>query len=176
MRTIVAALVLLGCAAPLTAQTAPADRFTWWASLGFGGGRFGGSDHNPDRAGGAGIIHLGVTGQVGHLVLSARGTNITQILGDDAWDVGLLAGLATKPGRFHGSVSAGIGAVGGQRVSQAFNGPTVTLSQKVSLPLAAQVSWRPTKVFGLGLYGSAAVASGQHIWGVGLSVILGDLR
>jgi hypothetical protein len=85
---------------------------------------------------------------------------------DNASDVGLLVGVATPPARrWHAGLAAGVGA------AQAPDG-----THGVGLPLEAQVSWRFSKIVGLGLYGFGDLNGAADFGGVTLALHVGRFR
>lgn len=110
-------------------------------------------------------LTLSGTLQSGHLVLSARAA-VVGLSPVAAWDAALLAGAGTSTvPAVYGSVAAGIGLT------------TVPGSSTgLSFPLEAQVGWRLTPSFGLGLYGFGSFGGPDDFLGVGLALRVGRLR
>ena len=80
-------------------------------------------------------------------------------------DLGLLAGIGTRPGRVHVAVAAGLGVAHNSRDTSA-----------LAVPLEAQVTWRFSHVVGLGLRGFLSVNRIATFGGLTLHVQVGRLR
>ncbi|MGH7671686.1 MAG: hypothetical protein ACREMC_02215 [Gemmatimonadales bacterium] len=172
---LVTALLGAAVSAPAGAQADAERRSTWWVTLGAGIGDFG-------TATGMGAQVSGAY-QFGRSLLAARSTvalgDIVEVLFANPGDIigtedfGLLFGRASAPGSIHASAAAGVGIARLQRAAGSGNEST---SEHFGVPLEAQLFWRPTRVFGVGLYGYGNLNNEQSFWGLSVSVQLGRLR
>jgi hypothetical protein len=170
MRAGVPLVILLLGAVPAAAQRAAPPARTWWASLGVGAGYL---DAGADFA-----FHVAASAQSGRHVVSLRVAGVTTFYEDlfgltgdpeDVTDVGILYGRGTERGPVRSSAGIGLGLAHVSRVGA--DGAWV-----VSLPLEAQVAWRPLPVLGLGLYAFANVNGEQSVGAVTMMVQAGRLR
>jgi hypothetical protein len=160
----VLAALTLAIGSPLPAQEVASPGFdTYWIGGGLGAG-------SRDFAG-----HFNVAYQTGANLLSLRAATTAGIFDDGFGDVALLYGRATRaPERYQGSVALGLAVADGcpsSGLGGCHNRPSV-----IGLPLETQVFWRPSRVFGLGLYGFADINHSQSFVGVTLGIQLGRLR
>lgn len=138
----------------------------YWANIGLGAGTTGVS------------AVASVSYRFNGNLLSLRGSTTGGAASDDYWDVGLLYGRTASGSWYQTSLSAGIGLMGG-RTNQ--DGPvsarsTETLEPTVSLPLEAQLFWRPADFWGLGLSAFANINAKQSFGGIALCLQVGNLR
>lgn len=80
-------------------------------------------------------------------------------------EVGILAGVATRPAVFHAGIAAGLGIATADGDSSA-----------IALPIEAQLSWRPIPWAGLGARVFANVNRLANFGGVTVALQLGRLR
>jgi hypothetical protein len=156
--------LLLGTESTVLAQETADSAFdTFWAGGGLGAG-------TEDFAG-----HLSVSYQTGANLFSLRTAATAGIFSEGFGDVALLYGRATRAlKRYQASLARGVavadgcdaGGLGGCR-----DRPSV-----LGFPVEAQAFWRPSKVFGIGLYGFADINHLQSFAGVTLGIQLGRLR
>jgi hypothetical protein len=161
--TVLLAALLLDATPSVLAQESPATRFdTFWLGPGLGAG-------TNDFA-----AHFNFSYQTGANLLSLRAATTAGIFSDGFGDVALLYGRATRPDRYHASVAVGVavadgckgGGLGGCR-----DRPSV-----FGFPIETQLFWRPSRVFGVGLYGFANLNQSQSFAGMTLGLQLGRLR
>ena len=154
---------LLGSESTVLAQDTLSGRDTYWVGAGVGAG-------SEDFAG-----HLNISYQSGANLFSLRTAGTAGIFSDGFGDVALLYGRATRaPERYQAAVAVGLavadgcdgGGLGGCRER-----PSV-----IGFPLEAQAFWRPSKIFGVGLYGFADINHLHSFAGVTLGIQLGRLR
>jgi hypothetical protein len=160
----VLAAFLLGTESTVLAQETASARFdTFWIGGGLGAG-------SHDFAG-----HLNLSYQTGANLFSFRTAGTAGIFSDGFGDLALLYGRATRaPARYQASAALGIavadgcegGGLGGCR-----NKPSV-----IGFPVETQVSWRPSRFLGVGLYGFADINHLRSFAGVTLGIQLGRLR
>jgi len=127
--------LLLGVPATSFAQDRPTPRTTFWGFAALGAGATD-TDSSFYAAG------IGAALQRGRLVLMARIASVGPEDTNRLEDFGALVGLGTRPGRWHAMVAAGVGGV-----RQSDNGTAA------ALPVEAQLTWRFTRVVGIGLRG-----------------------
>lgn len=163
------ALMVMG--GPLGAQR----RSAYWIGLGLGGGYVGGtvslaqhSSYNYQR--GANLFTVRATGVVdvlGSLFngFTGKGENAA------ASDIALLYGRARRPGHAFVALSAGIGVAQVTRDS----GGTSHRTYRPTLPLEAQIAWRPAPFLGLMALAFASLNKRQSFTGIIAGVQLGRL-
>jgi hypothetical protein len=160
----VLAAFLLGTESTALAQDTVSSRFdTFWIGGGLGAG-------SRDFAG-----HLNVAYQTGANLFSFRTAGTAGLLSRGFSDWALLYGRATRaPGRYQASVALGIAVADGCEgggLGRCRDEPSV-----IGLPLETQLFWRPSKGFGVGLYGFADINQLQSFAGLTLGIQLGRLR
>lgn len=161
-RAVLAALTL-ATGSPLLAQEASSEFDTFWIGAGVGAG-------SNDFAG-----HFNISYQTGANLFSFRTAGTAGIFSAGFGDVALLYGRATRaPKRYQASVALGLAVADGCTGSGL--GGCRNLPSVFGFPLETQVFWRPSKVFGLGLYGFADINHSQSFAGVTLGIQLGRLR
>lgn len=158
-------------AGPLGAQ----QRTASWAAVGLGGGRLGG---NGGLALSAAFSH-----QRGANLFTLRSAGVVDVLAGlfsgftghsektGASDVGLLYGRARRPGHAFFAVSAGIGVAQVTRDSAG----TSRQTYHATVPLEAQVAWRPASFVGVFVLGFASLNKGQSFTGITAGMQLGGL-
>ena len=169
VRCALVALVVV--AAPLGAQR----RSAYWFALGAGPGYLGGT--------GSIALYADYNYQRGANLFTVRGTGVVDVLGGlvnvltgrrektGASEIGLLYGRARRPGHVSFAVSAGIGVA---QVSHDSAG-TSHRTYHPSLPVEAQLGWRPVPAVGLVIIGFASLNKGQSFSGLVGGVQLGRL-
>jgi hypothetical protein len=162
-RTLFAALTL-AIGSPLPAQEVASPGFdTYWIGGGLGAG-------SRDFAG-----HFNVAYQTGANLFSFRTAGTAGLFSRGFSDWALLYGRATRaPGRYQASVALGVAVADGCEgggLGRCPNEPSV-----IGFPLETQLFWRPSKGFGVGLYGFADINQLQSFAGVTLGIQLGRLR
>jgi hypothetical protein len=157
------AAFLLGAESTVLAQQTSSGFDTFWIGGGIGAG-------SHDFAG-----QLNVSYQTGVNLFSFRTAGTAGIFSDGFSDVALLYGRATRaPSRTLASLSLGLAVVDGCRgegLGGCLDRPSV-----IGFPVETQVSWRPAKFLGIGLYGFANINHWQSFAGVTLAIQLGRLR
>ena len=120
-------------AAPLVAQ-APARPVTFWFNAGYGVGWAKGYSSRADAFSLSGSV------QWRWLLVSGRAAGVSFSIFDSVWDLGLLAGIASRPRRsWHVGLAAGLGAM------EAQDG-----TRTLGVPLEAQLFLRFPKIAGWG--------------------------
>ena len=161
-RVLIVWCLLLAAISTAHAQ-APATTgspFTVW--LGGGYGRAGAAEFEFTEE----AFTFNVSAQRGHLLLSTRVAAVSSSIFDTSWDWGLLAGLASSPGRpIHLGAGLGLG----------YAEPT-NRDGLFTVPAELQVFWRATRYLGLGLYGFATLNGSNSFGGATLAFQLGRLR
>ena len=156
---VLSLLLILGAPCAAVAQVVPSAnvRTTFWgfAALGIGAA----SDSTFYAAGSGAAV------QFRKLVLLGRIASVGPKKENRMEDLGLLAGIGTRPGRVHVAVAAGLGVAHNSRDTSA-----------LALPLEAQVTWRFSHVVGLGLRGFLSVNRIATFGGLTLHVQVGRLR
>jgi len=164
---------LLTAAGGAAQQAAPPAR-TWWVSLGAGYGQL---DESADAGG-----HVALSFQSGARVLSIRVAAVASLLEnlfgpsgtpDAVTDVAVLYGRGTSRGTVRGSAGIGLGAA---QVSVLSSGSIRQGTWYLTLPLEAQLAWRPLRFLGVGLYAFASFNSGQSFGGLSVMLQGGRLR
>jgi len=126
--------------------------------------------------------HVAVSFQSGARVLSIRVAAVTSLLEnlfgpsghpDEVADFGILYGRGTPRGRV--GASAGIG-VGLAEVMILGPGSIRRGTWYFTVPLEAQVAWRPLTFLGVGAYGFASFNGGASFGGLTFMVQAGRLR
>ena len=141
------------------------DRDHAWLGLGLGVG-------SEDFAGSANLSY-----QHGVHLLSLRYSGTTGLFEDGFQDVALLYGRATsaQDSPYRVGVGLGIGLVdgctGGGVLSSCEEQGTV-----VGLPIEAHLTWLPSKVIGIALYGFADFNRVRSFGGITVGLQVGDLR
>lgn len=161
---VVLAALLLGTKSTVLPQEPSSSGFdTYWIGAGVGAG-------SNDFAG-----HFNISYQSGASLFSLRVAGTAGIFSDGFSDVALLYGRATRaPERYQASVALGLAVADGctgSGLGGCRNRPSV-----FGLPLETQVFWRPSKFFGMGLYGFADINHLRSFAGVTLGIQLGRLR
>jgi hypothetical protein len=140
--------------------TRVAPRFTLWMGGGYGRGIAGQFDGVEET------FSVNVSAQRGHLLLSSRVAAVSSSIFDTSWDLGLLAGVASLPGRpIHLGAGLGLG----------YAEPTANKGV-FTVPAELQVFWRATAFAGVGLYGFATMNGRDSFGGVTLAFQVGRLR
>jgi hypothetical protein len=147
----------------MAAQEQPVPAVLAWGTVGLGVG-------TPDGFAGVAGFDLLIGG---HLV-SARATGVAGIIDDEFWDFGVLYGRTYGWSRGRASVSAGLAMMDGQRCAGVFGG-CEPVNARLSLPLAARVSWHALPFLGLGLYAFANLNGEESFGGAAVTVELGRL-
>lgn len=110
-------------------------------------------------------------------VFSLRGVSTDPTPGRETWEVAFLYGRGISTENFYLSVGAGTSVVGGVGYPRLFGGGEgEAFEPMIGFPLEGRVSWAPTDVMALGVYGFANVNTAQPLGGVGLTLRLGHLR
>jgi len=106
-----------------------------------------------------------------HLV-SFRGLGLSEVFGDNFWDLGVLFGRARRSSRSLLAASAGLAIMGGETC---ISGCAV-LHKRVSFPLGVRAAWHPASFLGLGIYGFANFNSVQSFAGGVVTIEIGHLH
>ncbi len=93
----------------------------------------------------------------------------------DIWDAGLLYGYASTGKNTLFSIATGLSVAGGSK-SVCFLCDEKIYTPAIGIPLNVQISLRPLRAIGLGLYGFANINPEQPFAGTALIVQLGKLR
>ena len=164
---------LVVMAGPLTAQGKGPTAL--WLSLGLGGGYIG--RH------GAVALYGGYHYQRGASLFTVRSAGVAEVLAallsgfsggsedTGASDIGLLYGRASHPGHGLFALSAGVGLA---RVTRDSSGIS-NRSYHLTLPLEAQVAWRPARFIGFMVLGFESLNKGRSFGGITVGVQLGRL-
>lgn len=166
---LLAALTVLSTPTPSRAQQASGDQGRAWVSVGLGGGSFSGAE-DPGIA----LLASLVLRESRHRI-AVRGSIVAEVLGDGVLDLGVLYGRAWTGARSERSLSAGIAIVRGEDCHGLFGGPCDP-SNAVGLPLSATMSFRPSRLLGLGLEAFANLNTLASFVGLGGMIELGMLR
>lgn len=164
--------VLVVLTGPLHAQRRPS---AYWIALAAGPGDLSGAgsmalyaSYNYQRGGNLFTVR-------GAAVVDVVGALITGITGNPqntgASEVGLLYGRARRPGHAFVALSAGIGLAEVTRDSAGLTHHTY----RPSLPLEAQLAWRPAPFLGITVLGFASLNKRQTFTGITAGVQLGGL-
>jgi hypothetical protein len=160
------ALALCTIAAAATAAVAQTEasstppRTTFWLAAGYGRGQ---SEQFNDVEE---ALSFNVSGQHQWLLLSVRVAAVSSSVFDTTWDLGLLGGAATKPGRpFHAGIAAGVGYA-----------ETAPGTDGLTVPAEVQLFWRFASYVGIGLYGFGSLNSRDSFGGATLALQFGRLR
>jgi hypothetical protein len=147
-----------------------------WGDFGFGPGVL---SQSAEIA-----IHLGANVQTGANVFTVRASaaaSVLQALIDAiggtsgtsaAGDIGVLYGRGNRGGAIRTAVAAGIGRAYVDRDSA---GATVRV-HRLTIPVEAQVAWRPTPVIGLAVIGFGSFNSAQSFGGLVVALQIGRMR
>ena len=108
-------------------------------------------------------------------LFSVRRAQVSTLLGDPLWDVGLLYGRAHVGGRGTASIAGGISLVNVIHRSGTELVPVMTESISMGIPIELQLFWR-RGVFGLGGYAFTNFNLEEPFWGVALALQLGNRR
>ena len=135
-----------------------------WASLGLGVGSIGAAGH----AAGA-VDYRGNA-------FTVRYATASELFGDDFWDAGLLYGRSLRGRQTYASLSAGAGVAGGTRSSGFLGTNTIPEPHRFTVPLEAQVGWRPTGFLGLALTLFGSLNNSGSFGGVTVDLQFGKLR
>jgi hypothetical protein len=133
-------------------------------------------------SGGVGVGTIGVAGHIAgsvdarHNVLTIRGATAAEIFGDDFWDVGFLYGRSLRRPSIYAALSAGVGIAGGTHASGFLGSNNTPKPQRFTVPLEAQVGWRPSAFLGLGVVLFASLNESGSFGGATLELQLGKLR
>ncbi|HEY3011183.1 MAG TPA: hypothetical protein VGJ36_00455 [Gemmatimonadales bacterium] len=164
--TLVAVLTLAVCG-PAPAQAPPPTRGsnTYWMGLGVGAG-------SEDFA-----AQLNASYQFGANIVSLRAAATAGLFDDGFNDVALLYGRGTRSpaSRFHAGAALGISVADGCRGGGVFSSCR-DMPAVLGLPIELQAFWRPSRFFGLGLYGFGNLNHSQSFAGLTLALQLGRLR
>lgn len=164
---------LVVMAGPLAAQGKGPTAL--WLSLGLGGGSIG--RHH------ALALYGAYNYQRGASLFTVRSAGVAEVLGalfsgfsansedTGASDFGLLYGRARRPGHGFFALSAGVGLAQVTRDS----GGTSHRSYHLTLPLEAQVAWRPARFIGFMVLGFESLNKGRSFGGITVGVQLGRL-
>jgi hypothetical protein len=137
-----------------------APRFTLWLGGGYGRGAAGQFEGAEEA------FTVNVSAQRGHLLVSSRVAAVSSSIFDTSWDLGLLAGLASSPGRpIHLGAGLGVG----------YAEPTASRGV-FTVPVELQAFWRATRFVGVGLYGFATLNGTDSFGGAALAFQVGRLR
>jgi hypothetical protein len=154
---------LLGTESTVLAQETASGFDTYWIGGGLGAG-------SEDFAG-----HFHISYQTGANLFSLRTAATAGLFSHGFSDVALLYGRATRaPERYQAGIALGLAIADGcegSGLGRCRDRPSV-----IGFPLETQVFWRPSKVFGIGLYGFADINHLQSFAGVTLGIQLGRLR
>lgn len=156
---IAVGLFLTSSASSADAQSAATSRppVTWWGQVALGAGGA------ADSGFYAGAISAAV--QVRHILLMGRIASLGTEDRTRMEEVGILAGVATRPAVFHAGVAAGLGIATADEDSSA-----------IALPIEAQLSWRPIPWAGLGARVFANVSRLGNFGGITVALQVGRLR
>jgi hypothetical protein len=175
-RSLALAAVLAAGTHPASAQRAAPSHTALWASVG------GGKAYLPE--GGDVAVHLEGTYQFGSSIVSVRAASAASILGAivnaifgapgtvDAHDFAVLFGQATKPAALHFSAAAGVGIAVIDRDS---SGTRMT-TRHFTVPIEAQLAWRPLRHVGIVACGFMSFNSLERFGGATVGLQLGRLR
>ena len=149
-------------------NTLKTDKGTTWMNTGFGTSSIG-------------ISYFGeIAHQRDHFLTSFRISGNNELLwGDNIWDAGALFGVAADPGRWHFSVAAGPGLVGGKHQDLCIfcsENKTTAIPVTIAMPVELQMNFNATKHFGIGLYGFADVNYYRNFYGLALAFQVGRIR
>lgn len=169
MRSLLLTVILVTHSGGSTTLSAQQDRKVpeptlAWVTVGLGG--------STEGFAGLGGLDLLVRP---HL-LSFRLAAVSELFGDEFWDLAILYGRGRHWSRGAATASIGLGLMDGERCRGILGGTCTPLSSRISLPVAARVSWRALPFGGLGLYGFANLNSEQSFAGAVLTIELGRLR
>lgn len=134
-------------------------RSTFWGFAALGIGATAAADSTFYASG------LGASLQRGKLVLMARIAAVGPERENRMEDLGLLAGVASPPARFHYLVAAGLGV--------ARNAADTTA---LALPVEAQATWRLSRLVGVGVRGFLSLNRVATFGGITLMAQVGRLR
>lgn len=168
-----ALLAVAAMAGPLASQGEA--RTAAWLTLAAGAGYLGGAGS------------IGVYGAYNYQheasLFTLRGAGVVDVLtallsgfgntseNTGASDIGLLYGRASRPGHGLFALSAGVGLV---QVTRDSSG-TSHRSYHLTLPLEAQVAWRPARFIGFMVLGFESLNKGRSFRGITVGVQLGRL-
>jgi len=170
---LVSAGWLLVAAVAHAQESATAPRWTWWVTGDLGGGTL---EAAPGKQASTKLATgLAASAQWRQLLLRVRYMKLSELLGDRSSDWGVLAGIATLPGRFYAGAALGVGRATGDRAPDAF-GPYIAQGSRTTLPVEAELAWRPFGSLGVGATGFASLNSGFTFAGVAFAVELGRVR
>ena len=134
---------------------------------------------------GIGLSSVGFSGiaglsmQDGNFLMSCRVAANSELLAGNLWDAGMLFGITNGPRRIHYSIATGFGVVSGVKKEFCIfcsEDPTTSLPINVGLPIETQLTFRPNKQFGYGLYGFADINKGYSFAGLAFAIQFGGLR
>src|SRR5262249_9479438 len=127
-RIVIATMLLAGSAASAEAQRSAhvVTPTTFWFQVGLGAG--GQEDKNSVVDSDASAAFTARASlQKGIAMFTVRGATVTELFDNHVSDIGVLAGLATRPtGPFHAGIAAGVGRASGVEISGPLFGSTVT--------------------------------------------------
>ena len=132
--------------------------------------------------GGLGVGSAGAAGQIAGTVdyrgnlFTARASTVSELFGDDFWDVGLMYGRSLRGSRSYASLSVGGGIAGGTSSSGFLGTTTAPKAHRFTVPLELRVAWRPLTFLGLGASGIASLNRGGSFGGLVLEVEVGKVR
>lgn len=164
-------IALLALADPLSAQR----RSAYWVTLGAGRGYI---NHTGSVA-----LYASYNYQRGANLFTVRGTGVVDFLGGlfsgltgksettGASDIALLYGRARRPGHAFVALAAGVGVA---QVTRDSSG-TSHRTYRPTLPLEAQITWRPVPYLGVMALGFASLNTRQSFTGIIAGVQLGRL-
>lgn len=131
---------------------------------------------------GVGPGSIGAAGQLAGTIdyrgnlFTVRGAMVAEFFGDDLWDVGLMYGRGVHTGRLFLSLNAGMGLAGGTRDTGFLGSSTAPRPHRFTVPLEAQVAWRPSTFLGLALSALGSINKDGSFGGITLGLQLGKLR
>ena len=172
------ALLVVGCAAATSAaaQETGQIRTAAWASLGLG------KAYLPE--GGDIAVHAEGIYQFGSNIVAVRVASAASILGAivnaifeqagniEAHDFAVLFGHATRPAALYVSAAAGVGMAVVSRDSAG----TRTSASHFTVPVEAQLAWRPLHHLGLVVCGFGSFNGSERFGGMTFGLQLGRLR
>jgi hypothetical protein len=168
---LVGLVFVAGAVHAQTAARSPEHRF--WGAGGAGVGVLPGADRYDATEGLAGSLNAAY--QFNRHLFSVRATNVGELFGDNFSDYGLLYGRVLAQTPLFVSVGTGLAYVDGRRSEGLFSDPE-PVDATVGVPLEAQVSLRPLRFVGIGLYTFANVNGEESFFGATVSIQIGLLR
>lgn len=164
-RSLLAFAFVLALEVPhATPASGQASSMLGWASVGLGVGSIGAAGHAA-----------GAVDYRGNL-FTVRYATASELFGDDFWDAGLLYGRSLRKRQTYASLSAGVGVAGGTHGSGFLGTNTTPKPHRFTVPLEAQVGWRPTSFLGLALTLFGSLNKSGSFGGATVDLHFGKLR